>query len=53
MDIAAHRFEQGLEALERQTARSGGGQEIRSGFRTRFDAYYRDLRRSAHGAETT
>jgi len=41
-DIAAHRFEQGLEALERQTARSGGGQEIRSGFRTRFDAYYRD-----------
>ncbi len=42
LDAAAQLFEQALNALESQTARLGGGQDIRSGFRAKFDVYYRD-----------
>jgi CHAT domain-containing protein/Tfp pilus assembly protein PilF len=35
-------FNQGFVALEHQTARLGGAADVRSGFRNRFDAYYRN-----------
>jgi len=40
--LAAQLFEQALNAVERQTARLGGSQEVRSGFRAGFAARYRD-----------
>lgn len=41
-DGAAQLFEQALSALESQNIHLGGSQDVRSGFRARFDAYYRD-----------
>ena len=35
-------YEQSLAALESQTARLGGGEEIRSGFRAGYASYYKD-----------
>jgi CHAT domain-containing protein/Tfp pilus assembly protein PilF len=40
-DVAAQRFEQGLESLERQTARLGGAEEVRAGFRAQHEQEYR------------
>jgi CHAT domain-containing protein/Tfp pilus assembly protein PilF len=40
-DSAAQMFEQALNSLESQYARLGGSQDIRSGYRAKFDAYYR------------
>lgn len=42
LDSALPLFEQALNALESQTARLGGTEEIRSGFRARHAGYYLD-----------
>jgi len=41
-DEAAKLYEKALDAFEGQTARLGGSQEVRSGFRARHAGYYRD-----------
>jgi CHAT domain-containing protein/Tfp pilus assembly protein PilF len=41
-DAAAHLFEQALDVLDTQTARLGGSQDVRSEFRARYSAYYKD-----------
>src|SRR5581483_552901 len=41
-EAAAQFYEQSLKSLESQTARLGGGEEIRSGFRAKYVAYYKD-----------
>jgi CHAT domain-containing protein len=35
-------YEQALDALDRQTARLGGSNEVRAGFRAKHEKYYRD-----------
>ena len=39
---AAQLFDQALDALENQTARLGGADDERSGFRARYESYYKD-----------
>jgi CHAT domain-containing protein/Tfp pilus assembly protein PilF len=41
-DSAAQLFEQALNALENQTARLGGAEDIRSGYRATYAGYYTD-----------
>jgi CHAT domain-containing protein/Tfp pilus assembly protein PilF len=41
-DSAAQLFEQALNALENQTARLGGAEDIRSGYRAIYASYYAD-----------
>jgi CHAT domain-containing protein/Flp pilus assembly protein TadD len=40
---ATTHFSQAVDALETQTARLGGTEEVRSDFRSTFNSYYRDL----------
>ncbi len=40
-DVAGQRFQQALDALEGQTARLGGTEGIRAGFRARYENYYK------------
>lgn len=42
LEAAAQFFQRALSAIESQTARLGGSQEIRAGFRGRFERYYKD-----------
>jgi len=42
LDVAAQLFEQALNALESQTARLGGAEEVRAVFRAKHARYYRD-----------
>ncbi len=42
LDAAAQFFAQAVSALERQTARLGGSEEVRSGFRANHSDIYRD-----------
>ncbi|HEY6967814.1 MAG TPA: CHAT domain-containing protein, partial [Candidatus Angelobacter sp.] len=39
---AAKLYEQALNALENQTSHLGGGDEVRFGFRARYESYYKD-----------
>jgi CHAT domain-containing protein len=41
-DISAHAYQRALAILEEQTARLGGSDELRAGFRARHDRFYRD-----------
>jgi CHAT domain-containing protein/tetratricopeptide (TPR) repeat protein len=41
-EAAAQYYAQALDALENQTARLGGGDELRASFRARHAAYYKD-----------
>jgi CHAT domain-containing protein/Tfp pilus assembly protein PilF len=41
-EVAADYFERALAALEAQTGRLGGAEEIRSGFAAQYTSYYRD-----------
>ena len=42
MAEAGQFFERAIHAVENQTTRVGGTQEIRAGFRSRFETYYKD-----------
>jgi len=42
LDSAAQLYQQALNALDSQIARLGGSDEERSGFRARYDGYYKD-----------
>jgi CHAT domain-containing protein/Tfp pilus assembly protein PilF len=41
-EVAAQYYQKALDALENQTARLGGGDELRAGFRARRASYYKD-----------
>jgi CHAT domain-containing protein/Tfp pilus assembly protein PilF len=42
LDVAAQLYEQALKALEGQTIRLGGTEEVRAGFRAKYESYYQD-----------
>jgi tetratricopeptide (TPR) repeat protein len=42
LDLAGQFYEQALSALEGQTSRLGGSEDVRAVFRAKYDSYYRD-----------
>lgn len=41
-EVAAQLFAQAIDSIESQTARLGGGEDLRSGFRAKHTRYYKD-----------